>query len=185
MGGELKYAHPPRCSSTALPYTKQLKCRLSTFCFWWQLLTTHQWLIRHFGCFTSFVIFLMALSFQSERHWIQAFLSSPITYSHASRESTSRIMVPLQVLPPVAVTTDIYTFRDCVYHIFMENWQGSYFSFPVPAVRVALVHWEALTLLLYMLHTQSVLSRLQLTAWKHLNLHITNTPLQYMGLFLW
>lgn len=69
MEGELMYAHPPRCSSTALPYTKLLKSKLYIFCLCWQLLPSHQRLIRHFGCFTSFVIFLMALSFQSERHW--------------------------------------------------------------------------------------------------------------------
>lgn len=112
------YAHPPRCSSTAFPCTKQLKCISYIFCFCWHLLTSHQRLIMHFGCFILFVVFLMALSFYSERHWIQPPLRSPITYS---RESTSRLMVPLQVLPPVAVTTVIHTHTECAYRSFTER----------------------------------------------------------------
>lgn len=156
------YAHPPRCSNTALPYTKQLKCRSYIFCFCWQLLTSYQSLIRHFGCFISFVIFLMALSFQSERHWIQPPLRSPITCSHVNRESTSRIMVPLQVFPPVAVTTDIHTFRDSVYHIFTERvkWKlsGQLFFFPSPCCKGGLstLGREVLTVILHAAHTVCV-----------------------------
>lgn len=140
------YAHPPRCSSTALPYTKQLKSRSYIFCFCWQLLTSHQRLVRHFGCFILFAIFLMALSFQSERHWIQPPRRSPITCSHPSRESTWELWSPCKFFF-LLLSPQTNTPLETVCTIFLlkelnKNWQGRYFSFQILAVRVALVHWE-------------------------------------------
>lgn len=156
MEGGLMYAHPPRCSSSALPDTKQLKCRSYIFCFCWQLLTSYQRLIRHFGCFISFVIFLMALSFQSERHWIQPPLKS--LYSHASRESISRIMVPCKFFL-LLLSPQTYTPLETVCHMFIERvkWKltGQLFFFPSPCCKGGLstLGREVLSQLLYMLPT--------------------------------
>lgn len=146
MEGELMYAHPPRCSSTALPYTKQLKSRSYIFWFCWQLLPSHQRLIKafwmlHLVCYLPDGIIIP----------VRKAGRSLIPDGHASRESTSRIMVPRQVLPPL-LSARTCTPLETVSPTFLlkelhKNWQGSSFSSPALAVRVALAHCRALTLL--------------------------------------
>lgn len=181
MEGELiNVCSPSTLLQCCIPYTKQLKSRSYIFCFCWQLLPSHQRLIRHFGCFISFVIFLMAFSFQAERHW-----DPPSLMAMPAGKSTPRIMVPLQVLPAVTVTADMHTLRGCVHCIFIERvhkkWQGSSFPCPALAVGMALAHCRVI----YRLHTQPVLGWLQLAAWNPLDLHIADVPLQCMSLLLW
>lgn len=77
-----------------------------------------------------------------------------------------------------------------MYRIFVERVKlklsGQLFVFPSPCCKGGLstLGREVLTQLLYMLRTRAVLSRLHLTACKHLDLHIANAPPQYTGLFL-
>lgn len=157
------YAHPPRCSSTALLYTKQLKSRSYIFWFCWQLLPSHQRLIKafwmlHLVCYLPDGIIIP----------VRKAGRSLIPYGHASRESTSRIMVPLQVLPPVTVSMDMHTLRDCVPHIFIERvtqkLTGQLFFLPSPCCKGGLSTLQSTHPVVYMLHTQPLLGWLQLTA---------------------
>lgn len=129
MEGELMYAHPPHCSSTALPYTKQLKSRLYIFCLCWQLLPSQQRLMRRFGCFISFVIFLMALSFQSEKPWdLPSLMAMPAGKAHPELWSPCKFFVLLlspQTCTPLETVSPTFLLKEPT-----KSWQGSSFSSP-------------------------------------------------------